>query len=236
MENNPYGIVALWYQGGWVIRFVAFVLLAMSVLSWAIIVIRLRRAWRLYGIARQVSAFWDAPAFDKGLALLDTPPQGNAFHDLAKQGRHAAGHYTRNPEKLAKNIGFSEWLTEHLRGVIDDSMARMQGGLTVLASIGATAPFVGLFGTVWGIYHALVAIGISGEASIDRIAGPVGESLIMTALGLAVAIPALLGYNALLRINRYFSAELNRFARQLYGWFLTGLPAGSGMRDDREGN
>ena len=210
MENNPYGIVALWYQGGWVIRFVAFVLLAMSVLSWAIIVIRLRRAWRLYGIARQVSAFWDAPAFDKGLALLDTPPQGNAFHDLAKQGRHAAGHYTRNPEKLAKNIGFSEWLTENLRGVIDDS--------------------------VWGIYHALVAIGISGEASIDRIAGPVGESLIMTALGLAVAIPALLGYNALSRINRYFSAELNRFARQLYGWFLTGLPAGSGMRDDKEGN
>ena len=122
MENNPYGIVALWYQGGWVIRFVAFVLLVMSILSWAIIVIRLRRAWRLYGIAKQVSAFWNAPAFDKGLALLDTPPQGNAFHDLAIQGRHAAGHYTKNPEKLSSGHPICEaGLAMHKDGKFSDN-------------------------------------------------------------------------------------------------------------------
>ena len=99
---------------------------------------------------------------------------------------------------MQSKIGLPEWLTESLRGSIDDSTAKMQSGLSILASIGATAPFIGLFGTVWGIYHALVSIGISGQASIDKIAGPVGESLIMTALGLAVAIPAVLGYNCLL--------------------------------------
>ncbi|MCZ4064715.1 MotA/TolQ/ExbB proton channel family protein [Oxalobacter aliiformigenes] len=224
MENNPYGMLALWNQGGWVIRSVAIVLFGMSVVSWTIIVVRAWKACKLSGLSKRVRLFWLAPSFQEGLRTLETRPADNPFHALATEGMAAATQYTDGPEKLRERMGMAEWLTENLRGCIDESMAKMQDGLSVLASIGATAPFIGLFGTVWGIYHALVSIGISGQASIDRIAGPVGESLVMTALGLAVAIPAVLGYNALGRINRRMAGELNRFARQLYGWFLTGSP------------
>ena len=229
MENNPYGVLALWNQGGWVIKGVALLLLAMSVVSWTIIAARAWRAWKLYGVSKRMAVFWKAPTFSAGLETLETALEDNPFHALAKDGLTAAKHYTDGPEKLRERMGMAEWLTENLRGSIDESMATMQHGLSTLASIGATAPFIGLFGTVWGIYHALVSIGISGQASIDKIAGPVGESLIMTALGLAVAIPAVLGYNALIRINRRFAGQLNRFARQLYGWFLTGSFPGSGI-------
>ena len=229
MENNPYGVLALWNQGGWVIKCVALLLLAMSVVSWTIIATRVWRAWKLYGLSKQLAFFWKAPSFSAGMAALETPLPGNPFHALASEGLTAATHYAEGPEKLRERMGMAEWLTENLRGSIDESTAKMQSGLSVLASIGATAPFIGLFGTVWGIYHALVSIGISGQASIDKIAGPVGESLIMTALGLAVAIPAVLGYNALIRINRRFVGQLNRFARQLYGWFLAESPVNPGM-------
>ena len=229
MENNPYGVLALWNQGGWVIKGVALLLLAMSVVSWTIIAIRVWRAWKWYGLSKRVAVFWTASSFSAGLETLETTPEDNPFHALAREGLTAAKYYTGGPEKLRERMGMAEWLTENLRGSIDESTAKMQRGLSVLASIGATAPFIGLFGTVWGIYRALVSIGISGQASIDRIAGPVGESLIMTALGLAVAIPAVLGYNALTRINRRFVGQLNRFARQLYGWFLTESFPGSGV-------
>ena len=224
MENNPYGILALWNQGGWVIRFVALLLLLMSVISWTIIAIRTWRAYQLYGISKRTGGFWKAPTFEAGLDSLKTAPDHNPFHVLAEEGWQAANLHQAGAQNLQAKIGLAEWLAESLRGSIDDSTAKMQSGLSVLASIGATAPFIGLFGTVWGIYHALVSIGVSGQASIDRIAGPVGESLIMTALGLAVAIPAVLGYNALIRINRRFAGQLNRFARQLYAYFLTGSP------------
>ena len=205
--------MALWNQGGWIIKFVALLLLVMSVASWTIIALRAWRAWKLYGLSKEIAAFWKAPTFSKGLESLKT-------------SLHQAGE-----QNLQSKIGLPEWLTESLRGSIDDSTAKMQSGLSILASIGATAPFIGLFGTVWGIYHALVSIGISGQASIDKIAGPVGESLIMTALGLAVAIPAVLGYNTLIRINRRLVGQLNRFARQLYAYFLTGTPAVSNTSD-----
>ena len=231
MENNPYGIVALWNQGGWIIRFVALLLLVMSVASWTIIAIRAWRAWKLYGLLKQVSVFWTAPTFVEGLESLKTVPDDNPFHALAKEGWQAANQHRAGAHSLQAKIGLAEWLTESLRGSIDDNTAKMQSGLSILASIGATAPFIGLFGTVWGIYHALVSIGISGQASIDKIAGPVGESLIMTALGLAVAIPAVLGYNALIRINRRLVGQLNRFARQLYAFFLTGTPIVSNPAD-----
>ncbi len=234
MEHNPYGLLALWNQGGWIIRLVALVLLGMSVMSWTIIVMRVWKAWKLSALSGQVAVFWKAPSFQKGLEMLETHPDGNPFHTLAKEGMAAAAYYTDGPEKLRERIGMAEWLTESLRGSIDESTARMQGGLSILASIGATAPFIGLFGTVWGIYHALVSIGISGQASIDKIAGPVGESLVMTALGLAVAIPAVLGYNALIRINRRFAGKLNRFARQLYGMLLTESPFKHGIQGPEE--
>ena len=124
--------------------------------------------------------------------------------------------------QLHDALDLSEWVTRSLRNSIDDIAAKMQAGLAVLASVGSTAPFVGLFGTVWGIYHALLAIGLNGQASIDKVAGPVGESLIMTALGLAVAIPAVLGYNALVRGNKSVSGKLNRFAHDLHAYFVTG--------------
>lgn len=227
MDNNPYGILALWNQGGWVIKFVALLLLLMSIVSWTIIIIRAWRAWKLYGISKRTSVFWKAPTFQNGLDSLKTVPDDNPFHALAEEGMQAVHQHQAGAQNLQAKIGLAEWLTESLRGSIDDSTANMQTGLSALASIGATAPFIGLFGTVWGIYHALVSIGVSGQASIDKIAGPVGESLIMTALGLAVAIPAVLGYNALIRINRRLVGQLNRFARQLYAYFLTGTPTAS---------
>lgn len=144
-----------------------------------------RAAWKackLSGLSKRVRLFWLAPSFQEGLRTLETRPADNPFHALATEGMVAATQYTDGPEKLRERMGMAEWLTENLRGCIDESMAKMQDGLSVLASIGATAPFIGLFGTVWGIYHALVSLGISGQASIDRIAGRSAESLVMTAL------------------------------------------------------
>lgn len=231
MENNPYGVIALWNQGGWIIRLVAIVLLVMSVLSWTIILMRAWKAKKLFTLSGKTHVFWQASSFEEGLKILKTPNGENPFHLLAIDGQAAAKQYVNGSAILAQRIGMAEWLTENLRGSMDESMAKMQEGLPILASIGATAPFVGLFGTVWGIYHALISIGISGQVSIDRIAGPVGESLVMTAFGLAVAIPAVLGYNALTRLNRRLSGDLNRFARELYSWFLTGSVPVTGTRN-----
>ena len=122
----------------------------------------------------------------------------------------------------------SDWVTGSLRNSIDEFTARLQSGLAILASVGSTAPFLGLFGTVWGIYHALIAIGTSGQSTIDKVAGPVGEALIMTALGLAVAIPAVLGYNALVRGNKFILVRMNSFAHDLHAYFVTGARISNG--------
>jgi biopolymer transport protein ExbB len=179
---------------------------------------RLRRA------AQVVGEFWHAQSFAKGMAAIDVTGPSNPFHQLAIEGQAAVKHHASNQEDLHGQLTLADWLTESLRGAIDESAERMQSGLPILASVGSTAPFVGLFGTVWGIYHALVGIGVSGQASIDKVAGPVGEALIMTALGLAVAIPAVLAYNALMRSNKGVIGKLHRFARQLRAFFLTGSP------------
>ena len=139
----------------------------------------------------------------------------------------AAAHHNAQPQ-LHDSLDASEWLTRTLRNSIDESTARLQSGLAVLASVGSTAPFVGLFGTVWGIYHALLAISSAGQATIDKVAGPIGEALIMTALGLAVAIPAVLGYNALVRGNKSVLHKLNRFAHDLHAYLVTGSRVASG--------
>lgn len=223
MSTNPYGMEALWMQGDLVTKIVAIILLLMSIVSWYVMVTRTWRVLKIRRGARVMPGFWHTHSFDEGLSVLGSASQ-NPFYQLAIEGQAAAEHHAINKEDLHGKIGLGDWLTDCLRGAIDESAERMQSGLSILASVGATAPFVGLFGTVWGIYHALVGIGISGQASIDKVAGPVGEALIMTAFGLAVAIPAVLGYNALTRANKGLISRLHRFARQLHAFFLTGAP------------
>ena len=221
--SNPYGIEALWQQGDGVIKGVAIFLLLMSVASWCVIVIR---AWSLLRLRKPTHAlgdFWHAQSFAEGLHMLGNN-RHNPFRKLAEEGQAALDHHSNHTEDLHGRLPLSDWLTACLRGSIDESAEQSQRGLAILASVGSTAPFVGLFGTVWGIYHALVGIGVSGQASIDKVAGPVGEALIMTAFGLAVAIPAVLGYNALNRGNRNILGKLNRFAHQLHAYLITGAP------------
>ena len=224
MEKNPYGLIALWSQGDIIIKSVTATLLLVSIASWNVILTRIWRTLKLRRATHAINGFWHTHSFAEGMAILDQQGPHNPFHHLAVEGQAAVDHHRTNKEDLHGQLSLAEWLTESLRGAIDESAERMQSGLVVLASVGATAPFVGLFGTVWGIYHALVSIGISGQASIDKVAGPVGEALTMTAFGLVVAIPAVLGYNALIRTNKSVINKLNRFARQLHAYFLTGSP------------
>lgn len=227
-STSPYGLAALWSQGDAVIKTVAVILLVMSIASWWLIATRAWRLMKLRRAAKASAAFWHAKSFDEGLKALKapgTPATGlNPFHHLAVEGQAAVTHHAGAQEDLHGQLSLAEWAADALRAAIDDSNERLRAGLSVLASVGSTAPFIGLFGTVWGIYHALVGIGVSGQASIDKVAGPVGEALIMTAFGLAVAIPAVLGYNALNRANRTLTGQLKRFARQLHAYFLTGSP------------
>lgn len=218
--------LALWHQGDLLIKGIALFLLGMSVASWYLIITRTLQLFRFRKMTNSIARFWAASNLEEGLDILSEQGTNNPFLQLALEGNLTVCRHT-SPENTLKNrISLPELLTESLRGVIDDSTLRLQSGLSILASIGSTAPFIGLLGTVWGIYHALTGISASGQASIDRIAGPVGEALIMTALGLAVAIPAVLGYNALVRSNRHAIGWLNRFARQLHAYFLIGTPPG----------
>ena len=223
--NTPFGLVNLWTQGDFVTKFVAVLLLAMSLASWFVIVTKALDLRRHARQSRQIESFWHAADFADGLNKLGTDPN-NPFRALALEGREAAAHHNAQPQ-LHDSLDASEWLTRTLRNSIDESTSRLQSGLAVLASVGSTAPFVGLFGTVWGIYHALLSISAAGQATIDKVAGPIGEALIMTALGLAVAIPAVLGYNALVRGNKGITGKLNRFAHDLHAYFVTGARVSS---------
>ena len=220
VEENPYGIEALWLQGDPVIKSVAVILLLMSVVSWTVIVIRVVVLWRVSRVAKSAVQFWHAQSFEQGLEMLGGSDRRNLFGYLAEQGRQAMEHHASHKEDLHGHLPLAEWLSASLRGAIDEGREQLQRGLSILASVGSTAPFIGLFGTVWGIYHALVTIGTSGQVGIDKIAGPVGEALIMTAFGLAVAIPAVLSYNALVRGNKGLVSKLNRFGHQLHPYFL----------------
>ncbi|MDB5931350.1 MAG: outer rane transport energization protein ExbB [Polaromonas sp.] len=222
--ETQFGLAHVWSQGDIVTKSVAVLLLLMSLASWMVIIIKALDLRRLSSQAKATESFWHSADFADGLAKFGTDP-ANPFRLLAVEGREATAHVLHKDgakPQLHDALDLSEWVTRSLRNSIDDIIAKMQAGLAVLASVGSTAPFVGLFGTVWGIYHALVAIGLNGQASIDKVAGPVGEALIMTALGLAVAIPAVLGYNALVRGNKSVSGKLNRFAHDLHAYFVTG--------------
>jgi biopolymer transport protein ExbB len=225
--NSPYGIASIWSQGDAIIKSVAIILLLMSVSSWFVIVLRTWGLLRLRAANHALSDFWHAQSFAEGLHVLGTDRNENPYRHLAEEGQSALDHHQNHKTDLHGNLPLADWLTACLKDSIDHSTDRLQRGLALLASVGSTAPFVGLFGTVWGIYHALVSIGLNGSASIDKIAGPVGEALIMTAFGLIVAIPAVLGYNAINRGNRTITSKLNRFAHQLHAYFLTGAPPAS---------
>ncbi|WP_276320118.1 MotA/TolQ/ExbB proton channel family protein [Parasulfuritortus cantonensis] len=192
-------------------QFVLLVLLVMSVASWYVILVRLLRGWRRGRRSRAfLAGFRAAPA----AGPAEEPYGRLAAAAFRAWGRHAGGGQA------------GEWLARALRRGLLDEAARLESGLAVLASVAASAPFVGLFGTVWGIYHALLAIGVTGRAGLEQVAGPVGEALVMTAIGLSVAIPAVLAYNAFQRGNRVLQAELDGFAHDLYDHLAGGSPAG----------
>ena len=225
--NSQLGLVNVWTQGDWVTKTVALVLLTMSLASWMVIVLKALDDLKYKKLATGTEAFWHSEDFATGLAQLGGD-DSNPFRQAALAEREATAHHRNTKLRLHDTLDMSDWVTRSLRNSIDDSTARLQSGLAVLASVGSTAPFVGLFGTVWGIYHALLGIGAAGAATIDKVAGPIGEALIMTALGLAVAIPAVLGYNALVRGNKSVLTKLNRFAHDLHAYFVTGARVSSG--------
>ena len=220
MESH-FGIANVWHQGDLVTKGVALLLLAMSLASWIVIIIKTLDVIKYKKLARGSETFWHSEDFATGLHKLGTDPS-NPFLRLAEEGREATAHHRNTRAHLHDSLDVSDWVTRSLRNSIDEFTARLQAGLAILASVGSTAPFIGLFGTVWGIYHALLAIGLSGQSTIDKVAGPIGEALIMTALGLAVAIPAVLGYNALVRGNKSILTKLNSFAHDLHAYFVTG--------------
>ena len=193
----------------------------MSVVSWFLI---LWKAWawlRVRATTRQLDGFWSARALDEAIATLKPRDPEGVFVPLAVAASQAA-NLPVGEGSLAAQIDRSELITRALRQRINEASARLESGLTFLASVGATAPFVGLFGTVWGIYRALLGIAAAGTSAIEKVAGPVGEALIMTAVGLAVAIPAVLAYNAFTRVNRMVLAQLDGFAHDLHAYLTVG--------------
>ena len=212
--DNPYGLQALWAQGDWVAKGTLMMLLLMSMASWYVIVSKWleQRATARHTDAAQ-SHFWRAGSVRQGADALaaDSPLRYIAEKALEGASKH---------EGLLEVVDFNTWVTTSIQRAVGYVQSRMQDGLAVLATVGSTAPFVGLFGTVWGIYNALVKIGVSGQASIDKVAGPVGESLIMTAIGLAVAVPAVLGYNYLVRRNKVLMEGVNAFGADLHAVLL----------------
>ncbi|MCX7627339.1 MAG: MotA/TolQ/ExbB proton channel family protein [Methylophilaceae bacterium] len=204
--------------------FLLVVLMVMSVATWYLIIIKAWQNQRMRRHARAfLSYFWDAPDLGSVAEWLKKTPPRDPFSHLAHHGfRAIAQHEGKTSQRLIEVGSQEEFLTRALRRAIEQDTARLENGLTVLASVGSSAPFVGLFGTVWGVYHALVSIGMSGQGTLDKVAGPVGEALIMTALGLAVAIPAVLAYNFFTRTNRVVLAELDGFAHDLFAFMSTG--------------
>lgn len=229
--DSQFGLINVWTQGDIVTKAVFLLLLGMSLASWIVILIKVLDLRKFAAQARHTESFWHASDFADGMNKLGADPT-NPFRQLALEGRDATAHILHKDgatkPQLHDTLDVSDWVTRCLRAQLDESTAKLQAGLAILASVGSTAPFVGLFGTVWGIYHALMAIGVAGQATIDKVAGPIGEALIMTALGLAVAIPAVLGYNALVRGNKGVLAKLNRFAHDLHAYFVTGARVSAG--------
>ena len=215
--ENPYGLEALWKQGDFITKGTVVILMIMSMGSWYIMFVKIFEQWKLFRQAATVQkTFWGASSVPEGIEALRG---GTPFRFIAESGMRATEHHEG---KLLEQIDLNTWVTMSIQRAVDNVTSRLQDGLAFLATVGSTAPFVGLFGTVWGIYHALTAIGIAGQASIDKVAGPVGEALIMTAFGLAVAVPAVLGYNWLVRRNKVALEHLRAFSADLHMVLMSG--------------
>ncbi|HSV80670.1 MAG TPA: MotA/TolQ/ExbB proton channel family protein [Ramlibacter sp.] len=207
---NPYGLAALWAQGDWVARGTLIILAVMSLASWYVLITRLLAQSKMGGQGRAANAsFWRADTVRKGAEALQ---KGSPYRYIAETALEAAQRH----DGLIGKVDLNTWVAQSIERSVGTVHSRTQEGLAVLATVGSTAPFVGLFGTVWGIYNALVRIGASGQASIDKVAGPVGEALIMTAIGLAVAVPAVLGYNWLVRRNKVAMDTVRAFGSDLH--------------------
>jgi biopolymer transport protein ExbB len=219
--DNPYGLGALWAGGDLIARSVLILLAIMSLSSWYVILTKLWDQRKLKQSARVVEKqFWTASSLMDGVERLK---KGDDFRAIAEDGLRAASHHDG---RLTDRIDLHEWITMSLQRAVDGVNSKLQGGLGLLATVGSVSPFVGLFGTVWGILNALVGIGIAGQASIDKVAGPVGEALIMTAIGLFVAVPAVMGYNWLLGRNKVLQDALRNFASDLHAYLVSGARVG----------
>ena len=210
---------------GWVV----FITLAiMSILSIYWIVVNFVKNLRLRASSdRVVSTFWETPNAQDAIRFMEEQGRFEPFSKIALDAAQAAAHHQRHEgSRLVESLNRSEFVDRALRQGVTRESSRLESGLTVLATVGSTAPFVGLLGTVWGIYHALIKIGATGQASIDAVAGPVGEALIMTAIGLFVAIPAVLAYNFFVRLNRVTNSKFDTFAHDLHDFFATGSRVG----------
>jgi biopolymer transport protein ExbB len=221
---DVFGFIHLWQSGDAVSHAVAMLLAAMSIACWYLILTKLIDVWRLRRSARRIGAFWAASSLEEGIAGLRRKNEVSPYAELASQAIDCNTRCNEAGGQLVAHFNPAEQMERTLRQQLQVTQAVMENGLTLLATTGATAPFVGLFGTVWGIYHALGAIGISGQAALEKVAGPVGEALIMTAAGLAVALPAVFAYNAFTRANRLIMTGLDAFAHDLHTFFTMGKP------------
>ena len=227
--ENPYGLLGLWEHGNIISRGTLAVLVVMSLGSWFIILIKLwdQRAMRKSSLIVE-KQFWTAPSIKDGVERLK---KGDDFRFIAEDGLRAVSHHEG---RLTDRIDLHEWITMSLQRATEAVNGRLSNGLAFLATVGSTAPFVGLFGTVMGILNALIAIGVAGQVSIDKIAGPVGEALIMTAIGLFVAVPAVLGYNWLLRRNKVLQDNVRNFSSDMHAYLVGGARVGEAAAAPRK--
>jgi Biopolymer transport proteins len=218
VQENPFGLSALWAQSGFLIRGILIILVIMSFVSWYIIFTKLWDQRRMRKAYKEMEKnFWTAGNLREGISKLTG--KDNVFRMIAEDGVRAAQHHEG---RLTDQIPLHEWISASLYRSVESVNSRLQTGLSFLATTGSVSPFIGLLGTVWGIYNALIAISMEGQASLDRTAGPIGEALIMTAIGLAVAVPAVIGYNWLLRRNKDIVEKLRYFSSDMHAYLVSG--------------
>ncbi len=211
-EATPYGLTHIWQTGTLVSKFIIVTLAIMSAGTWYIFITKFIEQQRILNHSKLVEKkFWAAATLNEG---IDAMPKNSLFRAIAESGVKASNNTT-------SLVGVSDWIAMQISHQLEDANAGLQGGVSFLGSVGSVSPFVGLFGTVWGILQALIAIGVAGQASIDKVAGPVGEALVMTALGLAVAVPAVLLYNYLVRRNKVIAEKLKSFAGDLQTYLIS---------------
>lgn len=229
--HSPLGLAHFWSQGDFVTHAVSFLLLLLSVASWMVIARKTLGQWHAgRSHDRALAAFWSAGSLPDAIEALKAEDRAGIYTQLALAGAYAAQAHEQNAGRgIGAGVNVSEAVTRALRSQIVKAQTGIESGLTFLASVGSTAPFIGLFGTVWGIYHALVNLSGATTVVLDKVAGPVGEALIMTAAGLFVAIPSVLAYNAFTRANRITLALLDGFAHDLHAYLTTGARSAGGL-------